>query len=269
MIQDAITDGDIDFCRETAFPKGDSLDTVLAKEEADPDTRSIRKVAAEGLQKMAASGRQEAARSISQNYDTFLELCGMTELGIRASGKIEEQLELDKALLPKARVELLSPAQAMELEEQLLQVGDRAVRIQAAVELGRLAELGDETAGKVIVENAQAYLLAMQHEGTFTGLLPSLSPHYSHPLNTCAAALMNGCSEARLRKGLVRKSLLSVAAVAIVGMTAAVCCPAGAPSHWQAKLSPMERPCGAVSPRRSKDAGRRMSNTTKESLYCY
>ena len=66
------------------------------------------------------------------------------------------------ALLPKAQPALISRNEAVDLSRRLLAPGDEKGRCIAAATLSKLAEMGDSEAATVIIQNAQAYLVAMQ-----------------------------------------------------------------------------------------------------------
>ena len=142
LVHDAAEEGDWHYCRDTAFPTGDHLGEVLASEERDPERIAIRQAAAQGLQVIAASGHAEAAKAISYNFDAFFALTGIEALARQAAEQVAEVRRSDEALLPKPRPVLLTSAQAKELEQQLLQVGDRNGRMHAAASLAKMAELG-------------------------------------------------------------------------------------------------------------------------------
>lgn len=142
LVHDAAEEGDWHYCSDLAFPTGEHLEEVLASEERDPDRKAIRHAAADCLQAIAASGHAEAAKAISLNCDAFFELTANQALATQAAEHVAEVRRTDEALLPKPRPVLLSSAQAKELEKQLLQVGDRNGRVQAAASLSKMAELG-------------------------------------------------------------------------------------------------------------------------------
>ena len=67
-----------------------------------------------------------------------------------------------------------------------MQVGHREQRTQAAAMLSEMAEKGDSAAAQVILDNSQAYLVAMQHAGIFTGLVDPVTPTFTpHSANSC------------------------------------------------------------------------------------
>jgi hypothetical protein len=68
----------------------------------------------------------------------------------------------------------------------MVQVGQREQRAQAAAMLSEMAEKGDSAAAQVILDNSQAYLVAMQHAGIFTGL--SSRRPIPHPVEVPAGA---------------------------------------------------------------------------------
>eukprot|EP00277_Geminigera_cryophila_P009055 CAMPEP_0179408788 /NCGR_PEP_ID=MMETSP0799-20121207/2307_1 /TAXON_ID=46947 /ORGANISM="Geminigera cryophila, Strain CCMP2564" /LENGTH=152 /DNA_ID=CAMNT_0021180327 /DNA_START=33 /DNA_END=491 /DNA_ORIENTATION=+ len=132
-------------------------------EEKDPERRTIRVAAAEGLQSIAA-GKQhlESAKAIADNYDVFFDLCGMVELASVAADLVRDQHAYDSAQLPKPKP-ISDKNKAKECEDMLIHTGDRAGRINAATTLSRMAEAGDEAASQVILD------CNTQQSGAFTG----------------------------------------------------------------------------------------------------
>ena len=161
-IEEAVTAGDFEVVRDYVFPQSETLENIKVQDLKDVEMRQIRSCAAHGLQQLASRGHVEASRVFASNYDMLLDLCGLGQLGLKTAELVKQQKEVDDALLPKAQPALISRNEAVDLSRRLLAPGDEKGRCMAAATLSKLAEMGDSEAATVIIQNAQAYLVAMQ-----------------------------------------------------------------------------------------------------------